>query len=106
MHIAMDIAPYFEIADSDRTYDEKLTAYEKLADAHLETEQFHEFCGKHLVDLDETTWNTAQTPEFDAILVQTVRTYFPEHEHEQFIAHFRGLLTHWIEAEAAQFQGS
>ena len=79
-----------------------MTAYEKLADAHLETAQFNEFRDTHLAHLDETMWEMAQTPEFDAILVQTVQTFFPEHEHDEYIAHFRGLLTHWVEAEAAQ----
>lgn len=101
MYITMDIKEYFEIADSDRTYWEKLTAYEALADAHLETDAFNEFRNTHLSHLDEVMWETARTPEFDAILVQTVQTFFPPHEHEHFIAHFRGLLAHWVESEAA-----
>ena len=100
MHITMDIVKYFEIADSNRTYEEKLAAYGELADAHLETDRFAEFRAQHLAHLDQVMWETAQTPEFDAILVQTVRTFFPEHEHDQFIAHFRGLLRHWVESES------
>ena len=100
MHITMDIEKYFEIADSDRTYAEKLTAYGELADAHLETDRFTEFRAQHLGHLDQVMWETAQTPEFDAILVQTVRTFFPAHEHDEYIAHFRGLLSHWVQAES------
>ncbi len=99
MHISMDINPYFEIADSDRSYDEKLTEYEKLADAHFQTDAFTEFCATALPHLDETMWQLAQSEEFDHILVKTVQTTFPAHEHDQFIAHYRGLLRHWIEAE-------
>ena len=100
MHITMDIAPYFDIADSDRTYDEKLTAYEKLADAHLETARFEEFRATHLQALDEAMWHLAQTDTFDHILVETVQTIFPAHEHDHYIAHFRGLLKHWVDAES------
>lgn len=99
MHITMDIAGYFEIADSDRSYEEKLLAYEKLADDHLDTERFNEFRQTELADLDETMWNLVQTPEFDDIIVRTVHSTFPPHEHEHYIAHFRGLLGHWVSAE-------
>ena len=44
---------YFEIADSDRTYDEKLDAYLALADAHFETERYRDWCAEHLGHLDE-----------------------------------------------------
>ena len=37
-----------------------------------------------------------QSPEFDAHLVATIRGAFPPHEHEQFIAHYRGLLSAWV----------
>jgi hypothetical protein len=30
--------------------------------------------------------------EFDDLLVETVRSTYPPHEHERFIAHFRGLI--------------
>jgi hypothetical protein len=100
MHITMDIDPYFQIADSDRTYIEKLVEYEKLADAHLDSETFHEFCETHLRGLDEVMWELMQSDEIDNMLVQTVKSMFPPHEHEHFIAHFRGLIQHWVDAEA------
>ena len=42
----LEMAPYFEIADSDRTYDEKLDAYLALADEHFETERYHDWCSR------------------------------------------------------------
>jgi hypothetical protein len=101
MRINMDVEKYFRIADSDRSEDEKLTEYEKLADRYFETEKFNLFCETHLKDLDEIMWELAQTPEFDSILVQTVRSTFPEHGHEHFSAHFRGLIDHWVQSEAS-----
>jgi len=99
MHITMNIEDYFAIADSNRSYAEKLDAYEQLADAHFDTARFNEFRATQLGHLDEVMWQLAQTPEFDNIIVQTVQTTFPSPEHDHFIAHFRGLLQHWIDAE-------
>ncbi len=100
MRIDMDIDKYFRIADSERTYDEKLSAYEALADKYFERDKFNEFCATHLKNLDAAMWELAQTPEFDNILVNTVSAMFPTHEHDHYIAHFRGLLNHWVESEA------
>ncbi len=100
MRITMDLDRYFAVADSERSYDEKLDAYEALADEHFETEKFAEFKATELKDLDEVMWETVQTPEFDQIIVDTVKLTFPPHEHEQFIAHYRGLINHWVESEA------
>jgi hypothetical protein len=41
------------------------------------------------------------SPEFDALLVDTVRSTFPQHEHEHFVAHYRGLLAAWADGQAA-----
>ena len=44
-------------------------------------------------------WSLAQTAEFDHILVRTVQTTFPQDEHERYIAHFRGLIEHWVSVQ-------
>ena len=99
MRINMEIDPFFKIANTDRTYEEKLEAYEALADRHFDSERFIEFRANHLADLDEVIWEYIRSPEFDSLLVQTVRTTFPTHEHDHFTAHYRGLMQHWVEAE-------
>jgi len=99
MRITMNIEDYFEIADSERSYDEKLAAYEKLADAHFETEKFEAFQQTQLKELDQIMWELVQSAEFDTIIVDTVKSTFPAHEQDHFIAHFRGLLNHWVQAE-------
>ena len=98
MHITMDIQPYFAIADSDRSYWEKLEAYEKLADAHLQKDEFEAFRATVLDGLDETMWDYVRSPAFDQTIVDTVRAFFPGHEHDQFIAHYRGLIRHWSDS--------
>lgn len=97
--ITMDLENYFEIADSERSYDEKLTEYERLADRYFETERFGAFRAEKLTGLDEAMWELVGNDEFDTILRRTVETTFPAHEHEGFTAHYRGLMQHWLEAE-------
>jgi hypothetical protein len=41
------------------------------------------------------------SPQFDAHLVETIRRAFPPHEHEQFVAHYRGLLGAWVNDQQA-----
>ena len=36
------------------------------------------------------------SPEFDALLVETVRATYPPHEHEQFLALLRGRVGLWV----------
>ena len=97
--LTTDLEAYFKIADSERSYDEKLTEYERLADLYFETEKFEDFKTKELSGLDEAMWELVDSPEFDAILRRTITTTFPAHEHEGFTARYRGLMQHWLEAE-------
>jgi hypothetical protein len=96
MHIDVDARPWFEIGDDDsRTYEEKLVDYRRLADAHFQTEEYAEFCDTALPHLDELAHEWFTGGEFDRLLVDTVCTTFPAHEHEQFAAHYRGLIAAW-----------
>ncbi|MBI5154897.1 hypothetical protein HZA57_06640 [Candidatus Poribacteria bacterium] len=101
MRINLDVDNYFEIGDSDRTYEEKLEAYEELADAYFQTKAFEDFRATQLSNLDEAMWEMVQSPEFDNIITGTVRSLFPAPEHDQFISHYRGLLKHWVDCEGA-----
>jgi hypothetical protein len=88
---------YFAIADDDSLDDDaKLTAYLALADDYFETERYHAWCAKNLPDLDEQVREWVAGPEFDRILRDTVSATYPPHEHEHFLAHFRGLLELWL----------
>jgi hypothetical protein len=40
------------------------------------------------------------SPAFDDLLVSTVRSTYPVREHDQFVAHFRGLLGLWVKDNA------
>jgi hypothetical protein len=44
--------------------------------------------------------------DFDRMLVDTVRATYPAHEHEQFLAHFRGLVGLWVTDQQTLLGGS
>jgi len=56
-------------------------------------ERYQDFCDSRIPHVDDMVSEWVASPEFDDLLVQTVRTTYPRHEHERFIAHFRGLIT-------------
>lgn len=95
MRLNLAFDKYFEIGDSDRTYWEKLEAYEKLSNEYFETDRFNEFCDKHLKNLDEVVWEFFDSEEFDDIIVNVIRSNYPQHEHGPFIGHFRGINAFW-----------
>ncbi len=100
--VDMNTQAYFAIADrDDLTYAEKLRMYRGLADRQLEVDRYQEFCARHLSAVDEASVEWVESEEFDRLVVDTVRGTFPEHEHEQFIAHFRGLLQAWARDQRA-----
>ena len=96
-NVDLETSRYFDIADSDRTYDEKLAAYLELADAHFETDRYREWCAEHLPHLDEQVHDWVTSDDFDRILRETVAATYPPHEHDQFLSHFRGLIGLWAE---------
>ncbi len=100
MRANLDWAPYFEVADRDLPYREKLAEYGRIARARLEADRFAEFCDAHLADLDEVTWRYFASDRAHEAVRRKVQTLFPGHEVEQFTDHFWGLLQFWRRTEA------
>jgi hypothetical protein len=93
----LDTRRYFEIADrEDLGYREKLAAYRRLADEYFEADRYHDFCASRLPGIDELVLDWVASAELDRLLVDTVRATYPPHEHEAFVAHFRGLVGQWV----------
>jgi hypothetical protein len=96
MRVALDLEPYFAVGDrDDLSYDEKLREYRRLADEHFRAEEYEAFAAEALPDLHEIVLEYMTSEGFDRLLVETVQETFPPHEHEPFVAHYRGLLTLW-----------
>jgi len=93
----LDTDRYFEIADDPgASYREKLAAYRAMADAYFDGERYRDFCATSLARMDELVLDWVASPAFDDLLVRTVRSAYPTHEHDHFIAHLRGLLGMWV----------
>ncbi len=92
-----DTRRYFDIADNpDLSYAQKIAEYRRLADEYFEADRYAEFCARELGHVDEMVYEWVRSPEFDTLLGDTVRSTYPEHEQERFLAHFRGLIDAWI----------
>jgi hypothetical protein len=101
----LDTRRYFEIGDRDDLgYREKLRAYRRLADEHFESERYHDFCASRLAHVDELVLDWVASADFDRLLVDTVRATYPEHEHERFVAHLRGLTGLWVREQGREPQ--
>jgi hypothetical protein len=92
----LDTRAYFEVADSDRDYAEKIAEYDRLALEYFEADRYYEFCASALADVDALVRDWVAGPEFDALLVETVRATYPPAEHDRFVAHLRGLINMWL----------
>ena len=44
------------------------------------------------------------SPDFDTLLLDTVRATYPAAEHDRFVAHFRGLVGLWVRDAKAALQ--
>jgi hypothetical protein len=96
MRINQNSHDYFEIGDDpDLDYESRLLRYRRLADDYFQVDDYREFCGSRLGHLDELAHDWFTSSELDDVLVRTVRETFPSHEHEHFVAHYRGLLAAW-----------
>ncbi|HEX2240681.1 MAG TPA: hypothetical protein VHJ82_06030 [Actinomycetota bacterium] len=96
MRIDQETGRYFEIGDrEDLSYEEKLEGYRKLTDEYFDAARYHEFCAKHLPEIDEAMLDYIESDEFDRLLLETVISTFPPHEHEKFVEHYRGIMAAW-----------
>ena len=95
MRKSLDWDPYYAVADSERSFEEKLDAYGEIADQRLETARFEEFCAEHLGDLEAVTREFFTTPEAREIVRQKVESLFPVHEIESFTELFWERIQDW-----------
>ena len=96
LRVDLDTRRWFDVADSDAAYADKLATYRTMADDYFETDRYAEFVATQLADLDAVAVDYFGSADFDRLLVETVRSTFPGHEHEQFVAHYRGLVGAWV----------
>jgi hypothetical protein len=106
MRRTLDWEPYFEVADEELPWREKLAAYARIARDRLDVERFEEFCEKHLGRLDEVAWEVFGSAEAKEAVRQKVAALFPAHEVEEFTEHFWGAIQTWRAGEGSRKEGS
>jgi len=84
MKTNLDWGEYFAIADSDRSFGEKLSGYATLARQHFDVEAFEEFCATHLPHLDEVAHEFFATQTVRDAIREKVTALYPEHEIDSF----------------------
>ncbi len=104
MRLDMNMRDYFRIADKDISFPEKVKQYNRLEADYFETAKFNEFCAKHLARVDDIAYDFFTGDEWDAILVERIKRSFPQHEWDEFIAHYRGILQYWAKTEAERLE--
>jgi hypothetical protein len=102
MRIFQDHRRYVEIGDDPAlSYEDKLERYRVLADDYFQADDYRSFRETELPHLEEAMVELVESPVFDELLVATVVSAFPAHEHEEFVAHYRGLLSSWARDQQA-----
>ncbi len=106
MRIDGQMRDFYDIADDPaRTRSEKLDAYRALTDEYIERERYEEFCATHLAHVDDVMVDYISSAEFDDHLIATIKAAFPAHEHERFVARYRGLLGAWASDQGERAVG-
>jgi len=99
MQTNLDWRDYFDIADRDMSFDDKLAAYVKIARKRFDVDRFEEFCDKHLGHLDELAHEFFGTDKARDAIHQKVSALYPDHEIGQFTEMFWERIQKWRREE-------
>jgi len=102
MRKTLDWDPFYEIAETDAPYREKLSAYAKIARKRLDSARFEEFCAKQLAHLLEAVWEFFGTHVAKDAVRQKVAALYPAGEVEQFTELFWERIQQWRSSPEAQ----
>lgn len=91
----LDWQPYFDIADTDAPYADKLKEYAAIARERLQVDEFESFCDTYLGDLDQILWDFFGTDMARDAVHQKVSVMYPEHEIEEFTEMFWNRIQDW-----------
>ena len=80
MPVNLDWAPFFEIADTDAPYEEKLADTRRSPGQRFQTDEFESFCATHLAHLDQVVWDFFGTESRTTPCARRSTALFPPHE--------------------------
>ena len=101
----MTLRSYFDVAEQGDGRRQKLAEYRCLADAYFDVDAYRDSCAAIAARYRPAGARLDYGPAFDRLLIDTVTSTYPAHEHERFIAHIRGLVALWVRDEAGRLQG-
>jgi len=93
---------YFDIADQDIPFDDKLAAYVEIARQRFSIDEFDEFCDRHLGHLDEVANDYFASDDVRDAIRQKVEALYPEHEIDEFTELFWSRIQKWRAVENGQ----
>lgn len=99
MRRCLDWEPFYEIAATGASFEDKLEGYAKLGEKILELDRFEEFCAKQLGHLDEVADEFFGSERAKQAVRLKVAALFPEHEIDEFTELFWERIQHWRRVE-------
>jgi hypothetical protein len=106
MPMTLDWDAYFQIAEQDIPYRERLREYATISRKRFNSENFDKFCAEHLANLDEVIWEFFGTKQAKDAVRLKVEALFPRHEVDEFTDHFWGLIQFWRRTESDRLEKS
>lgn len=90
---------YYDVADEDKPFEDKLADYVRIARRRFDTDRFEEFCDRHLGHLDEVALHYFATEPVRDAIREKVEALYPDHEHDDFTELFWSRIQHWRQLE-------
>jgi len=101
MHTNLNWAEYFRIAAEDKSFEEKLDDYARIALEYFDYERFTEFCNSHLGHLDEVAQEFFGSDVARDAVRKKVKALYPEHEIDEFTDLFWNRIQDCLSQKAA-----
>ncbi len=96
----LDFTPYFEVAETDLPYREKLSRYAAIAAERMEIDRFEAFCDEHLGHLDDVASTFFGSADARDAVRRKVESLFPAHEVDEFTELFFSRIQDWRARDA------
>jgi hypothetical protein len=101
MRKTLDWDPYYEVAQTDAPYRDKLSAYAQIARKRLDVGRFEEFCDRHLGHLGEVADEVFRSDAAKQAVRLKVAALYPAHEVDEFTERFWAAIQTWRKEEGA-----
>lgn len=86
---------FYDVADRNLPYRDRVREYGRIARERLDSDNFEDFCGKHLSHLEGVAWEFLGSDRARDAVRQKVQALFPEHEIDEFTELFWSRIQRW-----------